>query len=143
MSTMYEMFATDEDAESAGIYIDYGDFRVKLARAGGRNRDFARVLNLKTKPYKRAIQTETMDNKVAERIMLEVYAETVIRGWETQVDGEWVSGLTNKEGELIPFNQENVRKALTDLPDLFADLQSQAQDATLYRETILEADSGN
>ena len=32
--SMYDMFAADEHLEAEGVWVDYGDFRVLLARVG-------------------------------------------------------------------------------------------------------------
>lgn len=156
--SMYQKFKTNPDLERNGIVVDYGDFRVTLARAGGANKRFERVTEAKTKPYRRAIQTETMDETVAVNLLREIYAETIILNWETRVDGEgvvvtaenrdqgrWVSGIEPpQEGQpLLPFTVENVVETLIALPDIFTDIQAQAMKGTLYREEILQAEAGN
>ena len=40
MNTMFDQFETDPVLESEGIWIDYGAFRVKIARAGGANKKY-------------------------------------------------------------------------------------------------------
>ena len=146
MTTMYDMFATDTAQERHGIWIDYGQFRVLLARAGGQNTQYLKTLEAKTKPYRRAIATETMDNKLAEKILRDVYVSTVILSWESKgdvEDEEWTKGLHDADGEIVPFNADNVTAALDALPDLFADLQLQASTASLYRQSELEDASKN
>lgn len=142
--SMYKQFQTDENLEKKGIVIDYGDFRITIARAGGANKKFARVLEAKTKPYRRAIQTETMDNDRAMELLRETYAEAVILNWETKVEGEWNVGIENPDGEeLLPFSGDSVLQTLQALPDLFLDLQQQAGKVALFRQSIIEDDAGN
>ena len=43
----------------------------------------------------------------------------------------------------MEFNVANVIQLFTDLPDLFKDVQEQAQKAVLFREDILEVESKN
>ncbi len=141
---MYNQFATSPEFERRGIEIDYGNFRVTVARAGGANKNFARLLEAKTKPFRRAIQTEMMDNDRAGELLMEVYAESVILKWETKVDGKFKVGIEPKDGgKLLPFCAENVMITLRNLPNLFADIQVQATREALYREELREDDTGN
>lgn len=148
--SMYKQFKTDDSLEQKGVEIDYGDFVVTIARAGGANKKFARVLEKKTKPFRRAIQTETMDPNQAEEILRETYAEAVVLNWQSKV-GEDENGERILEvgieapdgGDLLPLTEENVVKTLRNLPDLFIDLQQQAGKVALFRQDVLETDAGN
>jgi len=141
--SMYKLFSTDAELENKGVYIEYGDFRVLLARAGGHNKHFATVLEQLTRPYRRAMQTDTMDNDLAMSLMRKAYAASVILKWEIKEDDKWVSGIEGPDGERLSFNKENVEKALTDLPELFADIQDQASKISLFRKDGLEKDAKN
>lgn len=141
--SMYEQFQTDPDLEKNGIFIDYGEFRVTLARAGGANKQYAKLLEAKTKPYRRAIQIETMDNEKAMDLLLEAFAEAVVLNWEVKDGDKWKKGIEGPDGDVIPFNTDNVIKTLRALPDLFNDLQEQASKVALYRKSIDEDDAGN
>jgi len=140
---LYSQFQTDSDLEKTGVVIDYGSFRVLVARAGGSNTDFMRVLTAKTKPHRRAIQTDTMDPKLAQAIEREVFAETVIKDWETEVDGEWVRGIESPDGGLLDVTVDNLIRTLENLPDLYADLKEQANKVALFRKEELEEDAKN
>ena len=119
-------------------------FSVILPAEGLVASDYARVLETKTKPHRRAIQTETMDMERAGTLHMETYAETIILKWETKVDGEFKVGIENPEGgALLPVTVANIVAALTALPDLWLDLRTQATGAALFRETIMEDDAGN
>ncbi len=152
--SLYDVFETDSDLEQKGINIDYGNTLITIARAGGSNKKYLRSLERRTKMYRRAIQTETMDNEVAIAVLREVYAESVILRWETrqpstmdedgnEVKGEMVVGIEADNGDILPFNAENVVLTLKNLPDLFGDIQEQASKGSLYRAAMLEGDSGN
>ena len=144
MSTMYELFATNQDMEKEGIYVDYGSFRVKIARAGGNNKAYARVLENKTKPFRRAIQMQTMDNDRAMDIIKEAYAETVVLNWEVkQEDGSWAQGIEGPNDDLLPFEVANVVNIFTELPDLFSDIQQQANLVSLFMEEKLGDEAKN
>jgi len=138
--SLYNTFETDKSLERDGIVLDYGfnsknqPIQIRIARAGGANTKFAKVLEQKMKPYKRAIANDTMDNKVAEKLLVEAYADAVILGWE---------GVEDREGSPLEYNRDNVVKVLTDLPDLFIDIQQQSQKSALYRAELREAEQGN
>lgn len=134
MASPYKMFKTNPELECSGIEINYGDFIITIARAGGANKKFARAIEKKSRPFKRAIQSDTFDNDRANALLKEVYAETVVLGWE---------GVTDENGEELPFNRDNCLKLFNDLPDLFQDIMEQAQKSALFREDIRENDSGN
>lgn len=141
--SMYKTFGTDENFETNGIMLEYGSFRVKIARAGGKNKRFAKVLEAKAKPFRRAIQTEMLDPEQGLAMLRDTYAEAIIISWETLVNGEFVSGIEAPDGSLLPFSKENVALTLKNLPDLFADIKDAADKAALFRSTIVEADAKN
>lgn len=137
---LYNTFETNKDLERDGIVLDYGfnskdePIQIRIARAGGANTKFAKVLEQKMKPYKRAIANDTMDNKVAEKLLIEAYADAVILSW---------TGVEDREGNSLEFTRDNVVKVLTDLPDLFMDIQAQSQKSALFRAELREAEQGN
>jgi hypothetical protein len=141
--SMYKTFKTDDTLETQGVIIDYGQFRVTVARAGGANKRYGKTLEQKLRPFRRALQTDTMDEAKAEALLKETYAEAVVLNWEVQVDGEWVTGIEQADGSVGAFNRENVLKVFADLPDLFIDLRSQCDKVSLFRREEQEADAGN
>lgn len=131
----YNQFSTDQNLETGGIEFDLGSAGVfRLARAGGRNKRFTKRLEEVTKPYRRQIQSGTFTNEVAEGLLQQVFAETVLLGWE---------GVTDANGNGLPFSQQNARKLFSDLPELFRALQEAAQDVALFRAAAMESDLGN
>lgn len=143
-----KLFKTDEKVEQQGVWLDYGETRIRIARAGGANKKFAKVLDKKTKPYRRALASGTMDNDRADTLLRETYAEAVILDWQTKVNGEWKPGIDPEDanlpaGDLLPVNSDNVLLALTALAELYRDIQSQAQSIALFRAELDEAASGN
>lgn len=144
---LYLQFKPNTTREREGIFLEYGflktpdgeadesrPVRIKIARAGGANTAFTKRLDARIKPYRRQLQTETMDNGIAQKLMREVFAETVVLGWENVQD---------ENGNDLEFNVPNCIKIFTDLPDWFADVQLQAQNGALFRADLRAADSGN
>jgi len=132
---LYKQFKTDKNLEKDGIILDYGEAgRIRIARAGGNNERFKRYTEAQLKPYTRQISAGTMDEKLATKISADIYAKTIILGWEE---------VTGEDGKPLEFTVENVTKVLLDLPDLFSDIQKAASDATLFRADVQDAVAGN
>jgi hypothetical protein len=132
---LYQTFKADESMEKTGIDLQYGpDCKIRIARAGGSNRRYGKLLGERLKPFRRQMDNGTLDDAVAAELMAEVYAESVILGW-TGVDGP--------DGQPLDFNRENCVKLLTDLPELFRDIQEQAAKIANFRAAEREADAKN
>lgn len=149
---LQEQFATDVSLETEGIVIDYGNDRIRIARAGGANKKFAKLLERRTKPFRRAIAVGAFSNDRSMDIMREVYAHAVVLDWEvnkgTETVPKWEKGIDPKDAgttgkNLLPVTPENIKKVFINLPDLFIDLQQQAQAGALYREEMNKDASGN
>ena len=131
----YQMFQTNAAAETdQGIVLDYGSFSLRIVRAGGANKRYGQELTRRLKPHRRQIDNDTLDNAVAEKIMAELYADTVLIGWD---------GVTDATGAPLPFGKANVVKLFTDLPDLFRDVQEQAAKVGNFRLEERESDAKN
>ena len=140
MSSLYTQFQTDKNVEKDGVVLTYGmnskkkPIEIRIARAGGANIRYSKLLEAATKPYRRQLQNETMDNDLAEQITQKVYAQSVVLGWENVED---------ENGVEMAFTVDNCMKLFKDLPDLWNDIQVQATRAALFRAQILETDSKN
>lgn len=149
-STMFDQFDTDKNLEMKGVWIDYGSFRVLLARAGGANKKYLSYSEKKTKPLRRAMEVGTLGEDRSRSILYDIFAQTVVLAWEISkgTDDEtgetiWESGIHAKDGSIIEFNKANVISTFNLLPNLFFDLQSSAQSTAIYRKEDMEDDSGN
>jgi len=140
---MYDVFETDEDLETDGIWLDYGDFRVKIASAGQGNKKYVKYAEKALKPVRKAMQAGALSNERSISIMSDIYAKTIVLDWEVMVDKKLTKGIESREGEILPMTYENVRQAFMDLPNLFIDIQEQANSIANFRKAELEEDSGN
>lgn len=140
-------FKTDSAVEKQGIILNYEDegFRVTVARAGGANKKFQKMLEAKMKPHKRAAQTGTLSNERAINILQEVYAKTVILKWETKVDGKWIEGIEDLEDETktVPATPAAILGVLKEVDELWKDIQEQASSYAAFKLEIIEADAKN
>lgn len=141
MGGLFKQFKTDGNVEKEGLWLEYGTadgsgqpIRILIARAGGANVAFQKAFERHSKPFKRLIQIGQMEDEQSKRMMRNVYADSVIKGWENVED---------ENDQPLEFNRENVIHVLTELPDLFVDIVEQANKGALFRQDLLEADSGN
>lgn len=143
---MYDVFETDEDLETSGIWLDYGDFRVKIASAGQGNKKYVKYAEKALKPVRKAMQAGALSNERSQAIMSDIYAKVIVLDWEVQdpkKEGKMVSGIEARDGTILPFNPENVQATLKALPNLFIDIQEQANSIANFRKAELEEDAGN
>ncbi len=129
---IYELFTTDESLEKDGFVLEYGEASFVIARAGGANKKFQSLMERKMRPYRSAINAGTMDESTAEKLLAEAYADAVVLAWD---------GVTDQDGEELVFNRENVIKVLTDLPDLFRDIQEQSQRVANFTKESFQEDA--
>lgn len=141
MSNPYSLFETDKQAEQEGVKIDYGDFWFQIARVGGSNEKFNNRLKALLNPYRRAIETETMDSKVQERLTTQTFIETALLGWGSKEHGE--GKMIGRDGKALPFTKENATQLFEDLPDLLLDLIRTGSKMAVFRKSLLEDDLGN
>jgi len=131
----YGVQPTDLKIETDGFTHRITDkMSFRLARAGGANAKFSKAMEAKTRPYRRQIQEDTMDITLANKLLIEAFAETVVLGWE---------GITTTNGKKIPFTPEAAIKLFTDLPDLFNELREAAGKQSNFRATEVLDDVGN
>lgn len=137
--SLYGVFETDLDMEAAGVWLDYGDFRIRIASAGQGNKNYVRYAEKKLKPIRRAVEAGAISNDRSQAVMADIYAKTVILDWET--NGK--KGIEARNGKILPFNIENVEKTLLNLPRLFMDLQEQAGSLATFRKEEMETETKN
>lgn len=131
MGSLYGIYKSDQTKEVEGSVVNFGpcdinglDITITVGRAGGANKAYQKALANKMRPYRKQAAADMLAVEVMERVIREVYAETVIKSWENVFD---------EEGNLLEFNVENVIQVLKDLPDLFAVLQEHATMAANFR----------
>jgi hypothetical protein len=137
--SIYDVFGTDTAREKSGAVFEYGDIKVRVARAGGANDRFTRLTIQKMQPYRRMLQAQQnkLDaNTIAllRTIQTEVFAETVVLGWD---------GIADREGKDIPFSKVNCLQLLQQLPDFFDQLSGFAQDMSNFQSSVDESDVKN
>lgn len=133
--SIYALFKTDHALEKDGITVNYGKFgKFRVARAGGANSRFSKVAEAKMRPIRRQIESGVLPDEEQKRVMAEIFAESVVLGWE---------GVRGKDGQLLSYSKQACTQLLIDLPDLLMDLNEQAGKLSNFREIELETDKGN
>ena len=143
---MYDVFETDEDLETTGIWLDYGDFRVKIASAGQGNKKYVKYAEKALKPVRKAMQAGALSNERSISIMSDIYAKTIVLDWEItdpKNSDKMKKGIEARDGSILPVNPENIAVTFKALPNLFIDIQEQASSIANFRKAELEEDSGN
>jgi len=148
--SMYSSFQTNDDLEKGGVELDYGSFRIRIARAGGANKKYAKVMEAKSRPHRRALAANTMHEDVAMDILYQAYAESIVVGWTVKSQEEknedkdvWVSAIEGKDGKNISFTPENVVATFKALPELFIAVKDAAEQAATFRVDDLEQEAKN
>lgn len=134
-------FKTDDKFEKGGVWLEYGSgMRLLCARAGGANKHFQRTLEKLSAPYRRAIEAKVLPPEEGEKLLIEVFAHSIVRGWEgvtkDDLDG---SG----DATLVEFSPKACVEFFTALPDIFHDVREQVNSAHLYRAHLDEVDGKN
>lgn len=137
---LYSAYKTDVNKEVNGVEVqlpanDDGTTPVILvSRLGGANKQYARAIEHAQKPYRRQIQLGTMDKELHEKLVLEVFASHIIKGW---------SNVQDETNTVIPYTTANAVKLLTDLPALYDELFNQSNSIESFRSETMEADAKN
>lgn len=138
-----KMFETVPTLEMDGVVVEYAPgIEVMVARAGGGNKKYSRVINRLSKPYRRAIDSETLDETIGDNLLVEAYAEAILKGWKGFTK-DLITHNDNDADEVVPFNKENAIALLKAQPNLFTDIREVAGKLEAYRSETLESESGN
>lgn len=138
--SLFEQFETNAEKESEGVEIQYGPNKDKtiptfiISRMGKSNKRYSKALEAATRPYRRQVELGTLKNETAETLFMGVFVDTVLKGWKNVQD---------RDGTEIPFTKDAATRLLTDLPELYEDLQDKAKSASLFREESLDDEAGN
>ncbi len=142
-NALRKMFETDTAVERDGVWVEYAPgVEVRIARAGGSNKHFAKVMERLAKPHRRAIQTDSVDADVLRDIFIKAYAQAIIVDWKGFTKDLITHDDADAEEELT-LNKDNVEAVLRAQPNLFTDIQKASDTISMYRAEINEADSGN
>lgn len=100
------MFETDADAETRGVWFKDHATGVRLLVAHGDNEKYADYLQQLIRPYISLVQSNSPEGyRFLRKVEAKAKARFVFLGWE---------GLTDEEGNAIPYSKEQALEFLTD-----------------------------
>lgn len=130
---IFDEFATDEQLEIEGVWVDY-DEKTKFKIAREYNEHFTRLFSETQAKHKRALAGRSKEAKdLANRLMVEIMAKTILLGWE---------GPVMYQKQPLTYSYENAVKVLT-LKGFRAWVVQQASNEALYRDTAEKDDEKN
>lgn len=146
--SLRKTFKTDLNAETEGVWVETAvndhnnlPIKVKLSRMSKANKRYTKKLDLVTKPHMSAIQNDAMDNGLADKMLREVFADTILLGWENLPTSE----LTGNDNDVddLPFTRENALALFEELPGLYDDWEALAKKSAIFREVEKEKAAKN
>lgn len=155
MNNPYAAFDMDADKEKNGVYNEYGSFRIKIARAGGKNTAYTGIRETLTKQHRRAIQTDTLPQPIQDALNAELAAKALVKGWEVDENfgltdpisdaalaANWIAGKMHDpiSGEVVDASIELYIKTFVKYNDLYVQVAGFASDIDnfLNKEEIEE-----
>jgi hypothetical protein len=139
--SLRKQFATDQKKELEGVRVEYAPNKdgsiptFIIARQCRNNVKWLKIYEQETRPYQRLIDSKRIDPQLATEINMRVFVKALLLDWE-HIQPE-------DDGKEIPLNFDNAISLLRELPDLFTDLNTQTQEANLFREETIEAETKN
>lgn len=133
MSGFLERYQTDKTAEEEGVWVDFGgNVQVKVARiTSKKSKEVRRKLE---RPLVRKNRSDDLSVEQLEYLMTEQLAQAVVQGWR---------GVTDDEGNELPFTVENARAVLNKFPDFREDIATASLEKETYRTAALKDELGN
>jgi len=133
---LYADNETSPEAEAEGIRIEFSDFYMVCARAGGANKAYTKLLDKKTKPLRGESESGKLSEEKAMAVLKDVFSHTIVKSWGGP-------GLVDRDGNPMDCTPENVLRVFTDLHDVFLHVRAEVNKATNYLKSELEADAKN
>lgn len=140
--SLYKQFKTNAEKEAEGVEIEFNEATnddgsvptFTISRMGKSNKRYTKALEAATRPYRRQIELGTMKNEVAEEIFLNVFVDTVLKGWKN---------VRDENGAELPFGKQTAVKLFQDLPEVYERLQEEAKQSANFRDLALEEEAKN
>lgn len=134
MVSPFKQFKTNTALEADGVWLDFGGWEIRAARAGGSNKRYLPATELHFREHKQAAAIGVLPEHIARAALYAVYADAVVLGWRTkQEDGSYVPTIEGPEGEPLDFTRENVIKLFELVPDVFNIIKSMAENYATFQ----------
>jgi len=141
MTNLFEMYETKEEFEVDGVWQDLGMAKVLLARSGGVNTIYLKTLSDESKKLGKAT-FDALDEDEMVEIIRTAFCKAVIKDHLVKNDkGAMVKGVLIRKDdkvEIVPYNLENMKTCLKQLPEYFKKLQEWASDYKTFQDEVVE-----
>ena len=126
-------FKTDRQLEEDGVWVpvDGQGARIKVARMN--NPRYKKHFQRITKPYRRQIRSGTLSEELAEKLLVDALAQTILLDWE---------GFT-KGGKKFSYSLDNAKTFLTESTDFRELVTDAASEMETFRAQEVEEAKGN
>lgn len=146
--SMYAAFATDPKKEAEGVFVEFGEFRVLIRRAGGANKLYQKTMETLVAPHRRILQLGQLQEGTMKAILAEGYAKAIVVDWQYQADDglgskDWKSGIELPDGTMGEVNVENVKAVLLAFPVIFDALKETAEAIAGFKSEADAVAKGN
>ena len=128
MANLFRKFSTNKEMEQKGIWVGIDDARFLIARAGGGNVNFQRVLSEKLRPLKKQLEARSLSDEESGKIITEVYAETVVLDWQNVEDDDGPMECT----------RENIIRLFDGAPKVFTIIREESLEYTNYKDVLTD-----
>jgi hypothetical protein len=148
---IYNGYITDPAKEQAGIVKDFGDFVVTVARAGGSNEAYGRIMAELYLPYEQVMALDEMPEDKARELWYQGVARTVIKHWafkspdpENHKKTILRDGLgIDDQGQVVPATEANIIELFKAAHELFIEIRSFAERRENYSRANMQAAAKN
>lgn len=145
--SLTRIFKTDNAKEVQGVPIRVGvnvdgtQPTFYVSRASRANPRYLAALERVLGPHRAAMDRKALPEGFAAKLMRQVFIEGALTNWENIPKSDVQAG-TDAEG-YAEFNDANAETLFDNLPELFALLESKANEIALFRVEELETDAKN
>lgn len=132
---MYAQFETDSKKDNSGVVMYFPANRdgsipqMTIARDGVTNMAFKAEMKIQHDKHADKIRFKQLTGEDYVQMHREAYAVGIIKGWENVQD---------RDGRPMEYTRENAVKLLTDLPELFYEIEIFAKNVDNFRRERLE-----
>lgn len=132
MNSLYQLYGNDKASEvQHGIELRFANAKFFVRRAGGANQKYNQELRRLTRPLRKQIQIDILEDNAYDELNKKAYFRAVVIGWED---------VRDEMGNYMEFNEGNWIKLMTDLPDLWDAIQDACTKLSNFRAEDIKED---
>lgn len=99
---IFSTYAVDETKEQTGTWMEVGDAKLLVARAG--NKNYVKLLGKEVEKNQKSLdRKDDAADALSDKIMIDVLAETVLLGWEN----------VSYKGAQMEYSKANAKEILS------------------------------